>query len=102
MFFGGGVFEFRPDRLVGMDARTREQELDRVEYRGDAKRVVVIPKTTFKLIEFDFEGPDRINWASQNCVLVRVGAAAGGAPAPEPARANSQRTSPGVERRQGP
>ena len=75
VLFGGGVFEFRPDRLVGMDERTREQELDRVEYRGDAKRVVVLPKTTFKLIEFDFEGPDRINWASQKCVLVRVGAA---------------------------
>ena len=34
VLFGGGVFEFRPDRLVGMDERTREQELDRVEYRG--------------------------------------------------------------------
>ena len=72
MFGGGGVFEFRTDRLVGSDARTREQELDRVEYRGDARRVVVIPKTTFKLIEFDFEGPNRINWAGQDCVLVRV------------------------------
>ncbi len=72
MFGGGGVFEFRSDRLVGSDARTREQELDRVEYRGDAKRVVVIPQTTFKLIVFDFEGPNRINWAGQDCVLVRV------------------------------
>ena len=69
VLFGGGIFEFRPDRLVGMDERTPPQELDRVEYRGDAKRVVVLPKTTFKLIEFDFEGPDRINWASQKCVL---------------------------------
>ena len=85
VLFGGGVFEFRPDRLVGMDERTREQELDRVEYRGDAKRVVVLPKTTFKLIEFDFEGPDRINWASQKCVLVRVGAASGSASAAKPA-----------------
>jgi hypothetical protein len=83
--FGGGVFEFRPDRLVGMDERTREQELDRVEYRGDAKRVVVLPKTSLKLIEFDFEGPDRINWASQKCVLVRVGAASGSASAAKPA-----------------
>jgi hypothetical protein len=72
--FGGGVFEFRPDRLVGMDAHTRgsEQELDRVEYRGDAKHVVVIPKTTLKLMDFDVESSDRINWASQKCVLVRV------------------------------
>ena len=70
--FGGGVFEFRPDRMVGMDGHTPEQELDRVEYRGDAKHVVVLPKTTLKLIEFDFEGPDRINWTGQNCVLVRV------------------------------
>jgi hypothetical protein len=73
--FGGGVFEFRPDSLVGMDARTPEQELDRVEYRGDSKHVVVIPKTTLKLIEFDVESPERINWKSQNCVLVRAGPA---------------------------
>lgn len=83
--FGGGVFEFRPDRLVGMDERTREQELDRVEYRGGGKHVVVLPKTTLKLIEFDFDGPDRIHWASQNCTLVRVSgassASAGTAPA---------------------
>jgi hypothetical protein len=73
--FGGGTFEFRTTTLVGFDARTSEQELDKVEYRGDAKHVVVLPKTTIKLIEFDFDGPNRINWASQNCVLVRVGAA---------------------------
>ena len=85
VLFGGGVFEFRPDRLVGMDERTRETELDRVEYRGDAKRVVVLPKTTLKLIEFDFEGPDRINWASQKCVLLRVGAASSSASAAKPA-----------------
>ena len=85
VLFGGGIFEFRPDRLVGMDERAPPQELDRVEYRGDAKRVVVLPKTTFKLIEFDFEGPDRINWASQKCVLVRVGAASGSASAAKPA-----------------
>jgi len=85
VLFGGGVFEFRPDRLIGMDERTPPQELDRVEYRGDAKRVVVLPKTTFKLIEFDFEGPDRINWASQKCVLVRVGGASHSASAAKPA-----------------
>ena len=89
VLFGGGVFEFRPDRLMGMDERTPAQELDRVEYRGDAKRVVVLPKTTFKLIEFDFEGPDRINWASQKCVLVRVGAASSSASTRAPAAATS-------------
>jgi hypothetical protein len=72
LFGGGGVFEFRPNMLVGMDQRTKEQELDRVEYRGDAKHVVVLPKTTLKLIEFDFEGPDRIKWKGQDCVMVRV------------------------------
>jgi hypothetical protein len=87
--FGGGVFEFRPDRLVGLDERTPPQELDRVEYRGDAKRVVVLPKKSLKLIEFDFEGPDRINWASQKCVLVRVGAASSSASAAAPATAAS-------------
>ena len=49
VLFGGGVFEFRPDRLIGMDERTPAQELDRVEYRGDAKRVVVLPKTTIQV-----------------------------------------------------
>lgn len=95
VLFGGGVFEFRPDRLVGMDDRTPEMELDRVEYRGDAKRVIVIPKTTIKLMDFDVEGPDRINWASQNCVLVRVGTAAGSAAAPKAAQADSQRPNSG-------
>jgi hypothetical protein len=89
VLFGGGVFEFRPDRLVGMDERTAPQELDRVEYRGDARRVVVLPRTTLKLIEFDVEGPDRINWASQKCVLVRVGAASSSASAATPASAGS-------------
>jgi hypothetical protein len=73
VLFGGGTFEFRGDRLMGMDARSPPQELDRVQYRGDSKHVVVIPKTTFKLMEFDVEGPNRINWKSQNCVLVRAG-----------------------------
>jgi hypothetical protein len=81
----GGVFEFRPDRLVGMDESTREQEFDRVEYRGGGKHVVVVPKTTLKLIEFDFDGSDRVHWTGQNCTLVRVGAgsnpASGSAPA---------------------
>jgi hypothetical protein len=82
--FGGGVFEFRPDRLVGMDDRTREQELDRVEYRGDAKHVVVLPKTTLKLIEFDVDGPDRVHWTGQNCVLVRVAASPSASPGSAP------------------
>jgi hypothetical protein len=72
--FGGGVFEFRQDKLVGMDARTPAQELDRVEYRGNEKHVVVLPKTTLKLMEFDVDGPNRISWTGQNCVLVRVAA----------------------------
>jgi hypothetical protein len=73
VLFGGGTFEFRTDRLMGMDGRTPPQELDRVEYRGDSKHVVVIPKTTLKLMEFDVEGLNRINWKSQKCVLVRAG-----------------------------
>jgi len=72
LFGDGGVFEFQRDRLVGMDERTPPQELDRVEYRGDAKHVVVLPKATVKLMEFDVESPDRIHWKSQNCVLVKA------------------------------
>ncbi|HQR70255.1 MAG TPA: hypothetical protein PLE54_06605 [Burkholderiaceae bacterium] len=89
LFGSGGVFEFRPDRLMGMDERTPPQELDRVEYRGDARHVVVLPRTTLKLIEFDVEGPDRINWASQKCVLVRAGAASGVAATRAPAAAST-------------
>jgi len=92
VLFGGGIFEFRPDRLVGMDARTPEQELDRVEYRGDAKHVVVLPKTTLKLMEFDVETPERINWASQKCVLVRAGAASSSASAAKPVTTNAAPT----------
>lgn len=90
MLFGGGMFEFRADRMIGMDERTPPQELDRVEYRGDPKHVVVLPKTTVKLIEFDLETPDRINWKAANCVLVRAGsapAASSGAAAPKVANA---------------
>jgi hypothetical protein len=79
LLFGGGVFEFRPDALVGSDARTGETELDRVDYRGDERHVVVVPRTTIRLMEFDIESPSRINWSSQNCVLVRAGSAVAGA-----------------------
>lgn len=73
VLFGGGVFEFRRDSLVGMDQSTPAQELDKVEYRGGGKHIVVLPKNSIKLIEFDFETPDRIRWTAQpNCVLVRV------------------------------
>jgi len=85
VLFGDGVFEFRPGTLVGIDRGRHEQELDQVEYRGDAHRVAVIPKTTLKLMVFEFDGPDRINWQGQNCAMVRVKAAANLAPtAPAP------------------
>jgi hypothetical protein len=77
MFSSDGMFEFKPGALVGIDKRTRRADvLDQLEYRGDAKRVVVIPKASFKLMVFDVGGPDRIQWAGQNCTLVRVGAQA--------------------------
>ena len=53
-------------------------------------------------MEFDFEGRDRINWASQKCVLVRVkgtatsastGAATGAAAAAAPSAASKPATS---------
>ena len=73
VLFGGGMFEFRRDTLVGWDQRTPVQELDKVEYRGGGKHVVVLPKTSIKLIEFDFDTPDRVHWTAQpNCVLVRL------------------------------
>ncbi len=77
LFSSDGLFEFKPAALVGIDKRTRRVEpLDSVEYRGDARRVAVIPKSTLKLMVFDFDGPDRIQWVGQNCTLVRVAAPA--------------------------
>ncbi len=94
-FGGGGVFEFRPASLVGSDAQMREQELDQVQYRGDAQRVVVIPKASFKLIEFQFDGPDRITWPLYSCTLVRVtGAAKAAAPAKAATRAGTPAAAP--------
>jgi hypothetical protein len=100
VLFGGGMFEFRAGALVGMEPNgSGEQELDRVEYRGDAHHVVVLPGTTMSLMEWDIEGPDRIRWASQNCVLVRAGGAASARAAmaqPATASMGSQATGPGA------
>jgi hypothetical protein len=100
VLFGGGMFEFRAGALVGMEPNgSGEQELDQVEYRGDAHHVVVLPRTTMSLMEWDIEGPDRIRWASQNCVLVRAGGAPSARAAmaqPATARMESQATGPGA------
>lgn len=76
LFGGDGVFEFRPGTMVGYERR-QEMELDKVEYRGDGRLVAVLPKETLKLIVFEFDGPDRINWQGQNCPMVRVKAQPG-------------------------
>ena len=97
VLFGGGVFEFRPSTLVGMEPRgSNIQELDRVEYRGDAKQVAVIPKTTLRLMVWDFDGPDRISWQGQNCVMVRVKAAPEMAAGASPARQAATEARPGA------
>ncbi|HVO05403.1 MAG TPA: hypothetical protein VMT83_01355 [Burkholderiaceae bacterium] len=89
LFGSGGVFEFRADRLMGMDQRTPAEELDRVEYRGDAKHVVVLPKTTLNLIEFDVLDANRVQWTAQpNCVLVRAGTTSPTAAGPKTAPAH--------------
>ena len=98
LLFGGGMFEFRAGALVGMEPNgSGEQELDRVEYRGDAHHVVVLPRQTVRIMEWDVEAPDRIRWASQNCVLVRAGAvAATRAATAQPASMQGQATGSGV------
>jgi hypothetical protein len=65
------------------------EELDQVEYRGEGKLVAVIPKTTFKLLLFELDGPDRASWTieGKNCTLHRVGAAGRGATAAAPSPA---------------
>ena len=98
LLFGGGMFEFRAGALVGMEPNgSGEQELDRVEYRGDAHHVVVLPRQTVRIMEWDVEGPDRIRWASQNCVLVRAGAVASTrAATAQPASMQGQATGSGA------
>jgi hypothetical protein len=97
VLFGGGTFEFRAGALVGMEPNgSGEQELDQVEYRGDAHHVVVLPRQTVRIMEWDIEGPDRIRWASQNCVLVRAGGAASARAAmAQPANASMERQATG-------
>ena len=102
LFGGDGVFEFRPHTLVGIGQNMPEQELDEVEYRGDTHHVVVLPKSTLKLMVFDFDGPNRINWSGQHCVLVRTGATSTGAAAtqPAPGARETQATAPAGDARQ--
>jgi hypothetical protein len=84
LLWGTGVWEFRPKQLVG-DSRAPPMVID-TEYRGNANAVAVLPKEFFRLLVFEFVGPDRVRetvTASElaTCEFVRVGAAqaAGGA-----------------------
>lgn len=79
LLWGAGVWEFRPKQLVG-DSRAPAMVID-TEYRGNANAVAVLPKEYFRLLVFEFIGPDRVRetiTASElaTCEFVRVGAAA--------------------------
>jgi hypothetical protein len=79
LLWGSGVWEFRPKQLVG-DSRAPAMVID-TEYRGNANTVAVLPKEFFRLLVFEFLGPDRVRetvTASElaTCEFVRVGAAA--------------------------
>ena len=73
MLFGEGIWDFRPKAMFGIDRGVGEMELDKVEYRGNAKTVAVLPQRMFRLLMFEFESPSRIRFVGQDCVLTRVG-----------------------------
>ena len=78
MVFGDGIWDFRPKSMHGIDRGIGESELDKVEYRGNAKTVAVLPQRMFRLLMFEFESPSRIRFVGQDCVMVRVGGSGGG------------------------
>ena len=73
MLLGDGIWDFRPKSMHGIDRGVGETELDKVEYRGNARTVAVLPQRMFRLLVFEFESPGRIRFAGQDCVMVRVG-----------------------------
>jgi hypothetical protein len=84
---GRGLIEFRPTTLVAIGAVGREQLMYHVDYRGDASRVVVLPRdaASFTHMIIDFNGRDRAVVAAVGCTLARAGAQ-GAATAPVEAK----------------
>jgi hypothetical protein len=81
MLLGDGIWDFRPKSMHGIDRGIGETELDKVEYRGNAKTVAVLPQRMFRLMLFEFDSPRRIRFLGQDCVMVRVGEGGGAAAA---------------------
>jgi hypothetical protein len=69
MLWGTKVWEFRPKQMINGDSAAPDMALD-TEYRGDARSVAVLPKEFFKLLVFEFVGPDRVR--QSDCEFVRV------------------------------
>ena len=74
VLLGDGIWDFRPKAIFGTDRVVAERELDKVEYRGNAKAVAVLPQRMFRLMVFYIDGPDRIAPASAR--LSRISSAA--------------------------
>jgi hypothetical protein len=72
---GRGLIEFRPTSLVAIGPGGREQLKYHVDYRGDASRVVVLPRdaASFTHMIIDFNGPDHATVAAVGCNLSRAG-----------------------------
>lgn len=90
---GRGLIEFRPSTLVTIGSGGREQLKYHADYRGDASRVVVLPRdaASFTHMIIDFSDPDRASVAAMGCALARVGGPASTtAPAPAPAPAQDK------------
>jgi len=72
---GRGLIEFRPTSVVAIGPGGQEQVKYHVDYRGDASRVVVLPRdaASFTHMIIDFSGPDRAVVAGVGCHLTRAG-----------------------------
>jgi hypothetical protein len=84
--FGSGMVDFRPNALVSIEPGGGEKVLTRVEYRGGADRIAVLPVDgAFGVAVFGFDGRDRITAEEIGCAMARASnASLKSSPAPTP------------------
>jgi hypothetical protein len=75
MLWGTAAWEFQPAALRHVDAMGNM--VIGAEYRGSSERVAVLPREFFRLLVFDFVGPDRVREVLTSgagaCEFVRMG-----------------------------
>lgn len=76
MLWGTAAWEFQPAALRHVDAMG--DMVIPTEYRGGGERVAVLPREFFRLLVFDFVGPDRVREVltsgAGSCEFVRLSA----------------------------